>query len=543
MAPRLSTTVACFVLARSALCIDHTGRLLQEVGVARDMAATLGPTGCFYFNVAFQGTLLPGYDPSPQQQESAVACQQLCQMQEGCAVFGFFPPSGACYLARADNLIGIHSEFGIAGPRVCVDPPPGCVDVPAAGFPAADASASNALWPSGVQPTNLQCWPRTQSQQPAACHSEQVTILDDHDTVGSCLGLEPVELPTNDTCEVNCAANIMCPSFQEVSTLANGKVSGGRECWQGLGENCWIPRGDFGQVAAKRFMHGHYRVLANIGKAQVFGLSRVSATESMNLSTVDAIRYCNHSCLSLLTCQFWQFSTKYGCWIEDPMRQKVPYPLTRHLFANNTDFAPTAVAGQYIQRLCGTFPWTESSLEIPGWELSWPGVDLTPAPPLPTHPAEDLGPRACSANPSCPPLEGMACCPTTAGAFLPCCLGFVANGLERPTTLEPVSATPVPDSAWCAANPNCPNIASQACCPDAFGAMLPCCSSNYEPPLSPALPLPNASCVAHSACPTLPGTDCCPDLWGSFLPCCSKIDESAMAAGGGGGEGGATAAG
>merc|ERR1711879_68696 len=42
----------------------------------------------------------------------------------------------------------------------------------------------------------------------------------------------------------------------------------------------------------------------------------------------------------------------YGCWVENPLKFKVKYPLTKANSKRATVFAVSVVAGEYIQHLC-----------------------------------------------------------------------------------------------------------------------------------------------------------------------------------------------
>jgi len=99
-------------------------------------------------------------------------------------------------------------------------------------------------------------------------------------------------------------------------------------------------------------MHGTYRVLKNLKGLQVMGLTNVFSASQFKDANI-APAHCRFYCIASLACQYWQYSTVSGCWVEE--LGAVQYPLTDTPGASNQN-TPEALAiidGEYIQHLCG----------------------------------------------------------------------------------------------------------------------------------------------------------------------------------------------
>jgi len=249
------------------------------------------------------------------------------------------------------------SGGAISGPRqcpksTCLAAQPACTEKPNAGFPAATTAASAALWPSGQQPTNAQCWPRDYSGFPISCTPQKVTILEDTATgwAGKCQGLKKQVLAPGQTCAEACLANILCSVWQIVNFTTVP------ECWQGsFGYNCYEYRHGFFPTSSQRVMHGTYRVLMDLTGRQVMGLSKMFSANNMFNSWQIAAKHCKLFCIANLGCQYWLYSRLSGCWAEDPEKSRVSYPLINDpdVSLTGTDAANAVVAGEMIQHYCG----------------------------------------------------------------------------------------------------------------------------------------------------------------------------------------------
>merc|ERR1712066_179496 len=66
----------------------------------------------------------------------------------------------------------------------------------------------------------------------------------------------------------------------------------------------------------------------------------------------DGAERCRLACLSFLFCQYWQYSSVYGCWIEDPLKKHMAYPMFNNEVAMNASNGMSVKAGEYIQHTC-----------------------------------------------------------------------------------------------------------------------------------------------------------------------------------------------
>eukprot|EP00913_Durusdinium_trenchii_P001084 g994.t1 len=169
--------------------------LLEVVLLIPVVADTLG---CFHYGFAFTNPL-SNITGNPFNVVSADECQMQCKNTIGCSNFGYYPVSGACYLGHGGVLYAIQGaiagpkELGDLGPvdfqkktcfqqyrparavslyhlssvnlsqwpQECPSLNPACTALPDPSFPAETPPQTMEAWPGGVQPTPLQCWPRS----------------------------------------------------------------------------------------------------------------------------------------------------------------------------------------------------------------------------------------------------------------------------------------------------------------------------------------------------------------------------------------------
>ncbi|CAJ1428953.1 unnamed protein product [Effrenium voratum] len=261
-------------------------------------------------------------------------CQQLCEKTAGCTHFVYFGGSLFCNLG-AGNLGVVEERGAVSGPAKCLEKESlACTGLPAGEFPAATPEASQRAWSTNYTPTRLQCWPLNSYSQPAYCRPHPVVSLE-NSSMGQCGDLQLVTPPEGQSCAQNCAGNVLCSTWQ---LREEGR------CYQGLGIDC---NAQLAVRDAGRLQHGLYRVIANLTGVQLSGLSPGHVGNGSQ-----AVTRCRDLCLSLLACQAWQYSSTFGCYIDNPFVAPMPYPPVSQ---KETDFAKTAIAGQYVQRLCPEF--------------------------------------------------------------------------------------------------------------------------------------------------------------------------------------------
>jgi len=293
--------------------------------------------------------------------ESLRHCQVLCSRKDGCAYFSYWPSSSDCYFSDFKARL-YASQSAIAGHGVCPQEggmlrPTCSAELPGNGFPGFNGKASNGAWPSGRQPQSLECWPRNNTGGYLAC--SKVTILEDSEVgwPGKCRGLvkQPGALAQ---CAEECKRNPLCPSWQ----------TGMDGCKQGMGRDCFV-RPDFTPIRAQRIQHGDVRVLWNLTGWQIVGLAKAFDNHhGYFLHMADAISACKKVCYSDIRCQYWQYTPKYGCWVEDASESfHPPWPLTSQWAYRSTQFALDCVAGEYIQHSCPVgmaVPYEPYQLEV-----------------------------------------------------------------------------------------------------------------------------------------------------------------------------------
>jgi len=432
------------------------------------------PLGCFLYgwkiSDAIWGT------PNPVNATDALHCQQICINTPHCETFGFQPAWKDCWLGSKMQVPARSSAVSfVSGPAKCavagqfgtgLSASPACALSPSSDFPGDTALQSASDFADDMVPVPLQCWPHLPNGELALCKGLPVETLEDTATgwPGKCLGLARTDLPMTEDCESSCRGNVSCASFQEVRT-----EGGLLQCWQGTGYDCFRDDGHrVNVVQAKRFMHGHYRVLKDLRGYEVTGLQYAFAGSFFS-DVNEAVKMCNHTCLSNIGCHAWRFSTGDGCWFDDPLRGSLTYPPSSKDFISNTEAAALVVAGEYIQRLCevpqdltGSTTFTSTllpqALQIavplpgvvtPNVSAALPTVALpslttlapTLAPNASNHTAATAATAAASAAAAAAAAAGVAATPTMAPLPEPVTPAPV-RPVTLPTTTEPVATPP-----------------------------------------------------------------------------------------------------
>eukprot|EP00933_Yihiella_yeosuensis_P040625 TRINITY_DN3495_c0_g1_i1.p1 TRINITY_DN3495_c0_g1~~TRINITY_DN3495_c0_g1_i1.p1 ORF type:complete len:538 (-),score=107.37 TRINITY_DN3495_c0_g1_i1:266-1879(-) len=214
-------------------------------------------------------------------------------------------------------------------------------------WPGANASASNAAWPvPGHEPTRLEAWPKNPDGSAGKCW--QTSVLFDTKTgwPGLCSNLFKVDAITNqESCRATCASDPRCPVWQ---------FDGGGHCKMGFGIHCAPKSKAVG--ASQRLMHGSIRVLKAMIGIRVRNLYKIGI-EPGGVDVAANVQRCKGWCYSVISCNYWQYSNKDGCFVDAPMlstkggknlANQVPYPLT----TADTATAADMIAGEYIQHYC-----------------------------------------------------------------------------------------------------------------------------------------------------------------------------------------------
>lgn len=325
-----------------ACCRAMVTLILPVLVVTVDGVDTKKVPGCYLRDARYLLTHLDHVTNPIENVFDFLECQMLCSKTAGCGRFVYLPSKLFCYLGAGDQGV-VDAKGAVSGPAVCPEEPAACHQLPTAPFPAETPEASQRAWPMNYTPTLLQCWPWNANVQPAYCKSHPPVTLEKSTHARRCQGLQLVDLPEAESCGQNCAGNLLCSSWQERS-----EGNGGLSCYQGLGEACFGSEGPK-VVDAGRLQHGQYRVIAELKGVQLMGLSFGFVAGSQQ---DQAIKRCRDLCLSLLPCQAWQYSSEAGCYLENSFIQAMPYP---PVVQKGSSFAHTAVAGEYLQRLCSGY--------------------------------------------------------------------------------------------------------------------------------------------------------------------------------------------
>lgn len=209
----------------------------------------------------------------------------------------------------------------------------------------------NAFQPLGMVPVGLQCWPHSSTDGSLrSCKNEPVVVLEDFATgwPGTCQGLTLINLPSGLDCATSCYNKVSCASFQVVN------ANSGTQCYQGVGTNCYDSNTKAKVVSAQRLLRGHFRVLKDLKGWQAIGLVQAFGANVFSTNEL-AVSACNKTCLSLVTCEVWTYSTQNGCWYNNPDSGSVQYPPTNSIGSftkMNPAYASSVITGSYIQRQC-----------------------------------------------------------------------------------------------------------------------------------------------------------------------------------------------
>eukprot|EP00440_Ansanella_granifera_P046885 gb/GFBE01050768.1/.p1 GENE.gb/GFBE01050768.1/~~gb/GFBE01050768.1/.p1 ORF type:complete len:855 (+),score=141.99 gb/GFBE01050768.1/:1-2565(+) len=304
--------------------------------------------GCYYKNARY-------YSPTTLKftKHSVQECQEQCVMNAswGCEYFGFWPASGACYLAGADAVYTEYvSQGAYTGPRVCPSEPSACTEVPSAGYPGSNEENSKLAWPSHRVPEKLACWPKNiTGEKYLSCPT--VKVLEDTATgwPGKCQGLKKVVVPYLETCKSWCEKSVSCSVWQEVDMPSPQDP----QCWQAFwspGRDCYS--GKFYGNRSQRIMHGEVRILKKLYFVELEGLFQ-AFDENYFIKSEDAVSACKLTCYSDRGCQWWYYNKATGCWVENIQEKALPVPITTKIYHNSSsNYASETVDGEYIQHTC-----------------------------------------------------------------------------------------------------------------------------------------------------------------------------------------------
>jgi len=233
---------------------------------------------------------------------------------------------------------------------------------------------------------------------------DPITVLDDLASgwKGHCAGLTRAQpnRSAGENCQLHCEKNVKCAGWQEAA--ADDPSS---SCWEGVGSDCYSEDQDKPKItSAQRLMRGHYRELKNLKGYVVTDLKFAFGEDHFGADLQAASMACNHTCLSLLTCEVWQYSVQSGCYYHDPSYKALAYPPTTATMSKAAPGASSVVAGAYIQRYCRSPIYQASSDTValnPAVSMYAPGSLPTLAP---------LG-TTTTPPPTPPPLVGVATLP------------------------------------------------------------------------------------------------------------------------------------
>lgn len=420
---------------------------------------------------------------SHTMQTSAAACQVSCALTEGCEYFSFRKDLMQCNYADAGAKPYPAWEY-TSGKSVCLQgegaPAVRCrSDHALNGFPGLTEEDSEKAWPFHKQPKSLSCWPRDGTGAFQKCKLsaviEDTGPLADRPATnwpGLCWGLGKKNDVPASSCDSNCQDNPECPGYQITSD----------KCYQGLGYDCYIRQEhpDWKPDRAQRFQHGKVNVLMDLTGWQVQGLSHMFAARGDGFwkSDEEAMEGCKKVCYSDINCEYWSYSTKWGCYAEDVSRAKVDYPLTTKSANRDTPFAQTCIGGEYIQHFCEEAEDSSATVKnIPTCALS--GWKLEPLDVLGIAVTSKDSAGLCQKE-----------CFNTAG-----CAYFSYHTKTGKCHLEPEGALMVYDKDFLSGPQDCPATT----------------------------PGPQASCDLHADC-VAQGFEglCCPDPEMIIMDCCSQ---------------------
>jgi hypothetical protein len=115
-------------------------------------------------------------------------------------------------------------------------------------------------------------------------------------------------------------------------------------------------------------MHGSFRKLIETMGMLIKNLTKAFDTTDVGNNDDEGAERCRRVCLSYLFCQYWQYSTKLGCWVEDPAAKEVAYPMVEQTWAMETETADanTVRMGEYIQHTCNVGERIPLPTDAPG---------------------------------------------------------------------------------------------------------------------------------------------------------------------------------
>lgn len=341
---------------------EAMAKLKAELSTQNHGLDNLEVLGCYHYGYRYHPAMeVPGHT-QPFHMRTPMHCQAWCRATPGCDNFAFWLDNHECWLGGKDAVLVMAKSFGaLAGPATCPteDPPESCTEIPSFLFPAPSRNQTQSAWASGMQPTNLQCWPRKASGFPANCSGQEVRILEDTETgwPGQCDGLKLTDLQAGE-CQIRCMHNPLCAVWQTKGSPAS--------CYHGMfGTNCYQTTGEK-PLRAQRLMHGDFRVLMNAAGIQIMGLQKAFDVTVFPVIQ-DAEAHCRMICVSYLLCQYWQYSNVYGCWIEDVRVERIAYPLVNDgvNLRTNSAGAATVTAGEFVQHTCKQGPPVPLPLDEP----------------------------------------------------------------------------------------------------------------------------------------------------------------------------------
>jgi len=254
-------------------------------------------------------------------------------------------------------------------------------------WPANTSAASHAAFDGGIQPTNLQCWPKNANFDLMPCGSQELEALGTRGWPGTCNNLgDATADATEAACQTGCQADPFCSIWMWATADGGTHVDDSGQalpqCWRGTGNGCWTEAtaGGAGVVtAAQRLQHGLVNIIKDeltdhVIKNLQSQFPQNVGVGNVNLNTSDAQRTaCRNICHSTLMCNYWQSffdpsatgmaRTDLGCWIENPgvdgagsrddeVSTLVPYPLTTDGLRIDDAERNLITGGQFIQHHC-----------------------------------------------------------------------------------------------------------------------------------------------------------------------------------------------
>jgi len=197
--------------------------------------------------------------------------------------------------------------------------------------------------------------------RPVTCW--KTTVL--HDTAlgwpGQCLGLFQMDTISTETlCKQACWGDPRCSTWQLVNSTKP------MQCWIGQdAKACDLRNGlnkdnSFQMKRSQRLQHGNVHVFKS-SLAGTFIHNLYNFGTYAEGSQALSIQRCRDTCYSALSCQYWLFSTKTGCWADAPAEttnagknpeKQVAYPLSASDVETGTEKAKAIIAGEFLVHYC-----------------------------------------------------------------------------------------------------------------------------------------------------------------------------------------------